>query len=89
LSAEFEFDWVDAFTDAPFCGNGCVVVHGAAEISLKDRLALVRETSLAECAYLVPSEKADFGVRYYLAIRKFRWPGIRRLPLLRPCFHVD
>ena len=75
MSAEFEFDWVDAFTDAPFCGNGCVVVHGAADISLKDRLALVRETSLAECAYLVPSEKADFGVRYYLADKEIPMAG--------------
>lgn len=59
----YPFDWVDAFCDAPFGGNGCVFVHGADGLSLEDRLALVRETSLSECAYLVSSEVADFGAR--------------------------
>jgi trans-2,3-dihydro-3-hydroxyanthranilate isomerase len=71
----YEFDWVDAFTDTVFGGNGCVVVHGAEDITIADRLALVKETSLAECAYLVPSEKADFGVRYYLADKEIPMAG--------------
>lgn len=71
----YSFDWVDAFTTQPFGGNGCVVVYGAADIPLADRLALVRETSLAECAYLVGSDVADFGVRYYLADREILMAG--------------
>ncbi|MEO0913698.1 MAG: PhzF family phenazine biosynthesis protein, partial [Pseudomonadota bacterium] len=65
----YSFDWIDAFTTRPFSGNACVVVHDAAALSIEDRLALVRETSLSECAYIVPSDKADFGARYYLATR--------------------
>lgn len=61
-----QFDWVDAFTETPMGGNPCVVVHGAGAMSETDRIALVRETRLSECAYLVPSDKADFGARYYL-----------------------
>lgn len=68
-------DWVDAFTDRAFGGNGCVVIHGADAISLTDRMALVRETSLSECAYIVPSDKADFGARYYLAGREILMAG--------------
>ena len=64
---QLEFDWVDAFSTQPFGGNGCVVVHDASEVSIQDRLALVKETSLSECAFLVNSKIADFGVRYYLA----------------------
>jgi len=71
----FEFDWVDAFTDTAFGGNGCVVVHGADRLSLEDRMRLVRETSLSECAYLVSSEVADFGARYYLAEREILMAG--------------
>lgn len=71
----YSFDWVDAFTTQPFGGNGCVVVYGAADLPLADRLALVRETSLAECAYLVGSDVADFGVRYYLADREILMAG--------------
>ena len=69
------FDWVDAFTDTAFGGNGCVVVHEAADLSIETRTALVRETSLAECAYVVPSANADFGARYYLADREIPMAG--------------
>lgn len=71
----YPFDWIDAFTTRPFSGNGCVVVHDAADLSVEDRLALVRETSLSECAYIVPSDKADFGARYYLATREIPMAG--------------
>ena len=73
--ATYPFDWVDAFTTQTFGGNGCVVVHDAADISIEDRLALVRETSLAECAYLIGSDIADFGVRYYLADKEIPMAG--------------
>ncbi|MBV1903885.1 MAG: PhzF family phenazine biosynthesis protein [Marinosulfonomonas sp.] len=71
----YAFDWVDAFSDTVFGGNGCVVVHGADGLSLDDRMALVRETSLSECAYIVTSDKADFGARYYLAGQEILMAG--------------
>ncbi len=71
----YESDWVDAFTTEAFGGNACVVVHDADDITLADRLALVRETSLSECAYLQQSDKADFGARYYLAEREIPMAG--------------
>ena len=71
----YKFDWVDAFTTDPFGGNPCVVVYDAAPLVLEDRLKLVQETNLSECAYMVPSEKADFGARYYLAEREIPMAG--------------
>ncbi|MEM1315037.1 MAG: PhzF family phenazine biosynthesis protein [Pseudomonadota bacterium] len=71
----YVFDWVDAFAEKPFQGNGCVVVHGADDLPVETRLALVRETSLSECAYVVRSEAADFGARYYLADREIPMAG--------------
>lgn len=71
----YSFDWVDAFTTTPFGGNGCVVVHGAGDLTIDQRLQLVRETSLAECAYLIGSDRADFGVRYYLADKEIPMAG--------------
>lgn len=73
--AGYQVDWVDAFTEAPFGGNACAVVHHAAGLSVEQRLALVRETSLSECAYLVGSDRADFGARYYLATREIPMAG--------------
>ncbi len=71
----YAFDWVDAFTTRPFGGNACVVVHGAKGLSLEQRLALVNETSLSECAYLVDSDVADFGARYYVAHQEILMAG--------------
>ncbi|MEM1343291.1 MAG: PhzF family phenazine biosynthesis protein [Pseudomonadota bacterium] len=63
----YPIDWVDAFAGAPFGGNPCAVIHDADGLSPEVRMALVRETRLSECAYIVRSDKADFGARYYLA----------------------
>ena len=71
----YAFDWIDAFTETPFGGNACAVVHDSADLPVADRMALVRETSLSECAYLVHSDVADFGARYYLPTREILMAG--------------
>ncbi len=71
----FDFDWVDAFTDRPFGGNGCAVVHGGAHLSVATCTAYVRETSLVECTFTGPSEIADIKVRYFLASREIPFAG--------------
>lgn len=71
----FEFDWVDAFTDAVFGGNGCAVVHGGAGLSVAVCKAYVRETSLVECTFTGPSDVADIRVRYFLASREIPFAG--------------
>ena len=43
----FEFDWVDAFADRAFGGNGCAVVHDGAGLSDETCIAFVRETQRA------------------------------------------
>jgi PhzF family phenazine biosynthesis protein len=71
----FEFDWVDAFTDRPFGGNGCAVVHGGAGLSVQTCMDYVRETSLVECTFTGPSNVADIRVRYFLASREIPFAG--------------
>lgn len=71
----FEFDWVDAFTDTVFGGNGCAVVHGGAVLSDAVCMAYVRETSLVECTFTGPSDVADIRVRYFLASREIPFAG--------------
>ncbi|MCZ4367869.1 PhzF family phenazine biosynthesis protein [Sulfitobacter dubius] len=72
---DFDFDWVDAFTDQVFGGNGCAVVHGGAVLPDDLCTAYVRETSLVECTFTGPSEIADFKVKYYLASREIPFAG--------------
>lgn len=71
----FDFDWVDAFSDRAFGGNGCAVVHGGAALSTDTCMAYVRETSLVECTFTGPSDVADIRVRYFLASREIPFAG--------------
>lgn len=75
MPTEHRCMWIDAFTGAPMGGNPCVVVFDADAVPVEARIALVRETGLSECAYLVGSDKADFGARYYLATREILMAG--------------
>ncbi|MCB1343653.1 MAG: PhzF family phenazine biosynthesis protein [Pseudooceanicola sp.] len=71
----FSFDWVDAFSDRAFGGNGCAVVHGGAVLDETVACAFVRETSLVECTFTGPSSVADLRVRYFLASREIPFAG--------------
>lgn len=71
----YDFDWVDAFSETVFGGNGCAVVHGAAGLSDAVCMAYVRETSLVECTFTGPSDTADIRVRYFLASREIPFAG--------------
>ena len=71
----FDFDWVDAFSDRPFGGNGCAVVHGGAVLDDATCMAFVAETGLVECTFTGPSEVADLRVKYYLASREIPFAG--------------
>jgi len=59
--------WADAFTDRAMGGNPCAVVFDADDLTEAVRIALTAETRLTECAFLVASDRADFGARYYTA----------------------
>ena len=50
-------------------------------------MALVRETKLSECAFLVGSDKADFGVRYYLADSEILMAGHPTIATIRSLVH--
>ena len=72
---QFDVDWVDAFTDRAFGGNGCAVVHDGAVLDDEACMAFVRETSLVECTFTGPSDVADIKVRYFLASREIPFAG--------------
>jgi trans-2,3-dihydro-3-hydroxyanthranilate isomerase len=61
----FPFYWIDAFTEVPLGGNPCVVVLDADGLTADQMQALARETNLSETAFVLRSERADFGARYF------------------------
>ena len=72
---EFDFDWVDAFSQKPFCGNGCAVFYDDGILPDQSCLDIVRETSLVECTFLSSSDIADFRVRYFLSDKEIPFAG--------------
>ena len=56
---------VDAFTTVPFAGNPCAVLPDATGLSDEQMQAIAREANLPESSFVLPSEKADFRVRYF------------------------
>jgi trans-2,3-dihydro-3-hydroxyanthranilate isomerase len=59
------FMQVDAFTDRALGGNPCAIVFDADDLDDATRLALARENNLSETAFVVRSDVADFGARYF------------------------
>ena len=59
------FMQVDAFTTAPLGGNPCAVVFDSDDLDDGTRLAIAREMNLSETSFVVRSEVADFGARYF------------------------
>jgi trans-2,3-dihydro-3-hydroxyanthranilate isomerase len=56
---------VDAFTDQPLAGNPCAVFLDCDELSAVHMLAIAVEMNLAESSFVISSERADFGARYF------------------------
>lgn len=71
----FAYDWVDAFTDQAFGGNGCAVVHDGGALPVETCLSFTRETGLVECTFVGPSDVADVKIRYFLASREIPFAG--------------
>jgi trans-2,3-dihydro-3-hydroxyanthranilate isomerase len=59
------FMQVDAFTTTPLGGNPCAIIFDADDLSDETRLAIAREMNLSETAFVVRSDVADFGARYF------------------------
>lgn len=56
---------IDAFSAQPFAGNPCAVLPEAEGLSDAQMQAIAREMNLSETAFVFPSERADFRVRYF------------------------
>ncbi len=81
-----EFDWVDAFSNHAFAGNGCAVVYHAENWTLEERLSYVKETSLSECTFL-SKEEDQWRVQYYLADREIPYAGHPTIASAFSLFH--
>lgn len=61
----YSFMQIDAFTETRLSGNPCAVIFEADDLDDATRLAIAREMNLSETAFVVRSDVADFGARYF------------------------
>ncbi|HJZ48029.1 MAG TPA: PhzF family phenazine biosynthesis protein [Roseiflexaceae bacterium] len=71
----FPFMQVDAFTDRPLGGNPCAVVFEADGLDDATMLAIAREMNLSETAFVVQSQVADVGARYWTPAEEIPMAG--------------
>ncbi len=66
---------IDAFTDRPFGGNPAGVVTSAEDLSDKEMQLISQEMNLSETAFVLPSKKADFRIRWFTPKREVLFCG--------------
>jgi trans-2,3-dihydro-3-hydroxyanthranilate isomerase len=69
------FMQVDAFTDRPLGGNPCAVVFDADALDEATMQAIAREMNLSETAFVVRSQVADVGARYFTPAEEIPMAG--------------
>ena len=75
LMPSYAFMQVDAFTDRALGGNPCAIVFDADDLDDGMRLAIAREMNLSETAFVVKSEVADVGARYFTPAEEIPMAG--------------
>lgn len=73
---------IDAFTDKPFTGNPAGVVTEASSLSDAQMLAIANEMNLSETAFVLPSDKADFRIRWFTTEKEVLFCGHATLATL-------
>jgi len=71
----FPFAQVDAFTNQPLGGNPCAVVFDADALDEATMQAIAREMNLSETAFVIRSDIADVGARYFTPAEEIPMAG--------------
>ncbi len=62
---DYQVKIVDAFTTRRYAGNPCGVITDADGLTAEQMQSIARELNLSETAFVFPSTKADFKVRFF------------------------
>lgn len=72
---EYQVKIVDAFTTRRFAGNPCGVVTRAEGLSDEQMQQIARELNLSETAFVLPSQRANFRVRFFTPLKEIPLAG--------------
>jgi PhzF family phenazine biosynthesis protein len=72
---KIDFTQVDVFTTELFGGNPAGIVLDARKLTPSLMQKIAREINLSETAFLLPSKKADFKLRYFTPTKEVKFCG--------------
>ena len=72
---DYQVKIVDAFTTQRYAGNPCGVVTRAEGLTDLQMQAIARELNLSETAFVTPSQRATFRVRFFTPAREIPLAG--------------
>lgn len=72
---DYQVKIVDAFTTRRFAGNPCGVVSRAEGLDDAQMQAIARELNLSETAFVFPSQRASFRVRFFTPAKEIPLAG--------------
>jgi len=72
---EYDVKIVDAFTTRRYAGNPCGVITRAEGLDDAAMQAIARELNLTETAYVFPSDRASFRVRFFTPVTEIPLAG--------------
>ncbi|MCK9519259.1 MAG: PhzF family phenazine biosynthesis protein [Dehalococcoidia bacterium] len=72
---EYQVKIVDAFTTRRYAGNPCGVVTHAEGLTDEQMQNIARELNLSETAFVLPSQRATFRVRFFTPLREIPLAG--------------
>lgn len=70
-----KFMQVDAFTTQPLGGNPCAIIFDADDLSTETMQAIAKENNLSETAFVLKSDVADVGARYFTPAEEIPMAG--------------
>ncbi len=77
---KYPFLHIDAFTTRPFEGNPCAVILDADDLDEATMQAVAVEMNLSETAFVMKSQIADFGARYFTPAAEIPLAGLPPSP---------
>lgn len=83
MSKKLAVTLIDAFTTKALTGNACMVILNANELTEREMQAIARETNLAETAFIMDSQIADFRARYFTPAEEIPLAGHPTLAVSR------
>ncbi len=86
---EYNLYQIDAFTTERYAGNPCAVILDADDLTSDQMLKIAKEMNLSESAFVLKSEKADIGARYFTPAEEIPMAGHPTISTIATLIHTE